>query len=110
MDFPKEFKSFEECEKFFSDKNAGMFHGDKEVAIRVLSNDSKREEKCIYIVNEDKSLTRDTKPVVPETKPVVPETKPVKETKQESKPDEAANEPEAKADETKTETKPSKKQ
>ena len=70
MNFPEKFKDFEECEKFFADKNAGMFHGDNQVAVRILSNDSNSEEKCIYNINDDRSLTRDSKPVEPETKSV----------------------------------------
>ena len=87
MDFPKEFKDFKECQKFFDDKHAGMFCGEKEVAVRVLSNDSKKEFKAVYTVNKDKSLTRDDSQTEPETKPSsVKERRKEPEKKPEPKP------------------------
>jgi len=59
MNFPKEFKSFEECEKYFSDKSAGIFHGDTYVIIRILTNDDRTEDQCFYAINpRDSSLTK----------------------------------------------------
>lgn len=56
MKFPNEFKSFEDCQNFFSDKNAGIFHGEDKVVIRILSNNDRTEDKCVYAVNSDMSL------------------------------------------------------
>lgn len=90
MDFPKEFKDFKECEEYFTSKGAGIFHGEKEVAVRVLSNDSKHESKCVYTVNKDLSLTKDDSQTEPETKPTKTEGRGSKK-EPEKKPEEPSN-------------------
>ncbi len=56
MNFPKEFKDFAECESYFAEKNAGIFHGNDEVVIRILSDSDRKEDKCVYSVRPDGSL------------------------------------------------------
>lgn len=58
MNFPTSFKSFEECEGYFQNKFAGIFHGENQVIVRILSNDDKTEDKAVYAVQDNKSLKK----------------------------------------------------